>query len=283
MTEAGLIEQKIKQVLARKSPAKYVLMRALKGSWLCHLFYIDRKDYRLRFYPSALSGELWYDPHLRMSDEHFFRSYLRPGDVVIDVGANIGDLTLQASFAVGQSGTVIAIEAHPRIFQYLDGNVKLNHATNVLLYNCAVGNDDGTIYFSDGRMDDMNAVVNGDNGIPISLCRLDNLPIEASTVELLKVDVEGFEKFVFEGAERTLQKTKCIYFESWDQQYRRYGYSSNELFAYLHRCGFTLYTLVTSNTVVPISSDYCSHTCENLVAVRERNDFLERTAFTVQD
>jgi FkbM family methyltransferase len=278
-----LITRKVVNVLNRKRPIKYLVMRALKSTRLCILFRIEREDYSLRFYPSALSGELWYDPDLRVPDEYFFKRYLRSGDVVVDVGANIGELTLQAATSVGQSGYVIAIEAHPRIFKYLRGNVKLNRVKQVHLYNCAVGNCDGIIFFSDSKLDDGNAVVRSNNGLQICICRLDSLPIEASSIDLLKVDVEGFEKMVFEGAERILRKTKCIYFESWDEHFLRYDYCCNDLFAHLRRCGFTIFKMLTPDTITPISSDHHSNICENLVAIRERDDFLERTAFIVKD
>jgi FkbM family methyltransferase len=278
-----ILKIKMRKVLAKKHPIKYMFMRALKSSRLCLFFHIDRNTYRLRFFPSALSGELWYEPDLRIADEQFFKRYIRPGDIVIDVGANIGELTLQASVAVGQTGMVIAIEAHPRIFKYLVGNIDFNRAVNVQLYNCALGNADGTIKFSDSAMDDVNAVVKGDSGISVPLCKLDNLPIEAASIALLKVDVEGFEKFVFEGAERILQTTKCIYFESWDDNYLRYGYSSNDLIEWLKRSGFTIYRILGPDSAAPIERSHCSQTCENLVAVKDNNDFFERTAFKIKN
>jgi len=67
--------------------------------------------------------------------EHF-----RPkeGDIVVDVGAHIGRYTIIASKRVGESGKVIAIEAHPGNFEMLNRNVKLNKLTNVTALNYAV-------------------------------------------------------------------------------------------------------------------------------------------------
>jgi FkbM family methyltransferase len=278
-----ILKQKVEKVLARKHPVKYIAMRALKSSRLCSLFYIDRNTYRLRFYPSVLSGELWYNPELRIEDELFFQKYLRPGDMVIDVGANIGALTLQASIIAGQSGTVIAVEPHPRIFQYLMKNVNLNGAANVRVYNCALGNTEGTIRFSDGAMDDTNAVAKNENGLTVPLCRLDNLPIETASIALLKVDVEGFEKFVFEGAERVLKATKCIFFESWEENFRRYCYSSKNLIELLEHGGFSIYRISAPSTAERIRHGLISPICENLVAIRNVGDFISRTGFTIRE
>jgi hypothetical protein len=59
-----------------------------------------------------LSAHYWVDPANRRRDEDLFAAYLKPGDTVIDVGANIGALTRTAAGAVGPAGTVIGIEAH---------------------------------------------------------------------------------------------------------------------------------------------------------------------------
>ena len=62
----------------------------------------------------------------------------KEGDVVIDVGAAFGLYTLPSSKQVGQSGKVIAIEAHPKNYEMLNRNVKLNNLTNVTCLNYAV-------------------------------------------------------------------------------------------------------------------------------------------------
>src|SRR5579859_719318 len=73
----------------------------------------------------------------------FFRDSLRPGDVAIDVGANIGYFTLLASSLVGATGRVISIEASPQIFGLLAENIELNKLSNVRAVNCAASYADG--------------------------------------------------------------------------------------------------------------------------------------------
>jgi FkbM family methyltransferase len=73
----------------------------------------------------------------------WFKTVLKPGDVVIDVGANIGYYTTLAAKAVGPSGRVIAIEPFPETFAALRDNVRRNGLTNVELVNAAVG--DGAV------------------------------------------------------------------------------------------------------------------------------------------
>lgn len=111
----------------QKRPIRFLIGRILMKFGLSRLFCIKQKEVVLRFYPSSISLARWLDPSKAPdSVETFFRRYARPGDVVIDAGANIGFFTLISSVLVGDFGKVYAIEAHPRVFKYLEGNVVLN-------------------------------------------------------------------------------------------------------------------------------------------------------------
>jgi hypothetical protein len=89
----------------------------------------------------------------------------------------------------------------------------------------------------------------------------------------------GYEKFLFEGASRTLEKVSFIYFEPWDRHFSRYGHVRRDVINLPAKKGFTLSKLVGNESVVPAEDDHSSITCENLVAVRELKHFLERTQF----
>lgn len=266
----------------QKRPVKYLIMRALRRTPLSILFFINRGKYRLRFYPSSISGVLWVDPFSYDCGENFFRSYLHPRDVVIDIGANIGVMTLEASVIVGDSGKVFAIEPHPKTFKYLRGNIKLNRVKNVLAYNVALGDIDGTALFSDGRQDDQNSIMANGDGVKIPIRQLDNLPIDERVIALLKIDVEGYEKFVLQGAKNTLQRTECVFFESCDQHFSKYGYTCGDLFEFLKSYGFQIFKIFPDSIISPVPLGYVSTENENLLAVRSLERFLQRTAFQLK-
>ena len=265
----------------RKHPLKFLISRILLKSGLCKYFVIQKNGFVLRFYPTALSAALWIDPSNRQADEIFFQRYLRPGDIVVDVGANIGSTALAASIIVGQKGQVFAIEAHPRIFRYLVENVKLNQVTNIFSYNVALGDKSGEIYFSDKKADDENAVLDHAGGIKVPVHRLDDLDINTAEITLLKIDVEGFEKYVLEGASKRLEKTKCVYFESWHQHLARYGDTEKDVFDLLMQQGFQIFKISTLDSLRAIPNDYISEQSENLVAVRDIDSFLQVTNFGI--
>ena len=240
---------------------------------------IRQPGFVLRFYPSSLCAALWIDPADHQAEAVFFGKYLRPGDVVIDVGANVGLTTLAAARAVGDSGRVIAIEPHPRIFRYLRENVALNRAANVSLHNFALGNAEGTLLLSDMSADDHNFIAPGAGRLQVPVRRLDQLPIDSPRIDLLKIDVEGYENYVLQGAAATLQKTVCVYFESWDQHFAKYGYVCSEVLGCLAAQGFGVYRFSGENRIQPVPGSYTSPVAENLVALRKTEDFLERTGF----
>lgn len=235
--------------ILRKIAALLVKLR------LSSLFRINCDGFVLKFYPSHCSKVLWlkqYKADMRYTEEtHFFMSYLRVGDVVIDVGANIGYLTLLASTIVGDSGRVYAFEPNPRSYKYLCGNLLLNRTLNVTTFNFALGEEAKDAYLtSQERKDDHNFITNKQNGICVRMKRLDEIGINNKSFALLKIDVEGYEKFVLQGAERLLNKVNCIYLEASELATSRFGYKITELLDFLRSKGFVIHTSSGANLIV---------------------------------
>jgi FkbM family methyltransferase len=261
-------------------PLKFLASRVLWRSGFCSLFTIRKEGYRLKFYPTALSAILWVNPQDRQDDEIFLRRYLRAGDTFVDVGSNIGDLTLAGACVVGREGKVYSFEAHPRTYGFLSANVALNRCLNVLVFNVALGDKESTIFLVDvGRSDDQNRVSENGRGISMKITRLDDVPIAERHIQLLKIDVEGYEKFVLEGASRRLGNTSCVYFESSERNFRRYGYTCGDLLEILVESGFKIFKFAGNDTLVAVDVGYKSATLENLIAVRDLGEFLYRTQF----
>lgn len=141
----------------------------------------------------------------------FICERLPGGGVFVDVGANVGVFSLPAAQRVGPEGQVIAVEASPNIFGYLRRNVITNNVMNVRLRHCAVTDGDtATVMFYDAPRAKfgMGSLVDRFGGPPavIQARSLDQLLSDQiiTRVDVLKVDVEGFEVAVFRGAERLL-------------------------------------------------------------------------------
>jgi FkbM family methyltransferase len=265
-------------VRAQERPFRFVFARLLRKTGLCRIFTIQQGGYQLRFHPSNLAEQLWVKPWSRKDALEFFRAYLKPGDKVIDVGANIGDTVLTASISVASEGWVWAIEPHPRTFRFLKANLALNHVTNVEAINHAAGDMSGAVGFSDDRRDDMNRVGGGTLSVPVH--PLDELVPCRDTIALLKVDVEGYEKQVFSGARRLLRTTRCLHFEISRTHFSWFGYQVRDLLQLLKSEGFHLFR-ISSNGLAGIDIGYDTDVVENLVGLKDPADFRERTGWTI--
>ena len=118
-------------------PVLFLLSRLLMRTGLCRLFLIRQQGFVLRFYPSALSATLWMAPDDRHADADFMRAYLRPGDVAIDVGANIGWYSLLAAGLVGGDGRVVGVEPNPDNCGLVERSAKDNGFTTITVVPAA--------------------------------------------------------------------------------------------------------------------------------------------------
>lgn len=183
---------------------------------------------------------------------HFLMQTLGPSSTFVDVGANIGCLTLFAALKVGVTGKVIAIEASPRVFAYLRHNIESNRLGNVVLRNCAVGEHvAGSIDFYEAPIEKFGmgslAAQFDASPTPVPSTTLDRLLADEhiSIVHVMKVDVEGFEAAVFKGSERLLTgpSPPIVVFEFCDWAERRATGTVGDSQRLLKKYGYTLWRI----------------------------------------
>jgi FkbM family methyltransferase len=143
-----------------------------------------------------------------------------PGGNFLDVGANIGYFSCLLGKLAGPTGKVVSVEPEPQNRQLLETNLRNNALTNVTVHPCAVGSEEGT-----ARMGIYKPANRGRHSlvdlepckkfIQVPVRRLDDL-LQDSAVKswtLMKMDVEGFEPFVFAGGAETLARTESLALE----------------------------------------------------------------------
>ncbi len=150
-----------------------------------------------------------------------FDAILRPGDIVVDVGANLGLMTIHAATRVGSSGRVIAVEAHPGYFERLTDNIARNRLNNVRAVNNAAGSREEHRSIFDvpsvniGRSSLVDPGTQGQLGGTTHVRRLDDILADQGVTgaRLWKMDVEGFEAEVINGAPELLKAAPIICME----------------------------------------------------------------------
>ncbi|GAB4203756.1 MAG: hypothetical protein OHK0013_18130 [Sandaracinaceae bacterium] len=151
---------------------------------------------------TGATGNLYFGLH-EVEDMAFVTHALRPGDLFVDVGANIGSYTVLAGGVA--KAEVIACEPVPATRERLTRNVALNGlAGRVRVEPVAVSDHEGTVSMTTDR-DAMNQVVATGGGLDVRAITLDTL-LSDRTPTLIKIDVEGHEAEVIRGAARTLAR-----------------------------------------------------------------------------
>lgn len=250
---------------AQKRPVRFLASRLICWLGLARLFQIRCDGFRLRLHPASISMRLWVEGADRNEDLDLLKKVLRPGDTYIDVGANIGQLCLAASVAVGTQGRVFAFEPHPNTYRFLCDNLQANRSQNIVTVQAAIGEDAGFSKISDGPSDDQNRI--GDSGPTIVRLKLEDL-FPGISVRLLKIDVEGFEQAVLLGCGGLLDRVETIYCEIYDKNTQRYGYTGASLIELLNSRGFKVFR-VEGATLTKVTEQDSFAVCRNLLACRD--------------
>lgn len=151
---------------------------------------------------TGATGNIYFGLH-EFADMAVVLHLLRPGDLMLDIGANVGSYTVLAAKVVGAH--VHAFEPARETLPRLRANIAANNiAALVTVHDCALGDRDGEIQFSVG-LDCLNRVGAPGASESVTLLRLDSVARDLDPV-MLKIDVEGFEPRLFAGAEQTLGK-----------------------------------------------------------------------------
>jgi FkbM family methyltransferase len=214
-----------------------------------------------------------YEPELA----RFLLERLSAGGTFVDVGANVGALTIPAARRVGPSGLVLSVEASPRVFPYLAENVRANRGDNIRLRHCAACEGDRSgVPFYEAPTDrfGMGSMAPQFGGAPVLVPSrsLDDLLAEEGVthVDLLKVDVEGFEAQVFRGARGLLtsERPPVVVFEFCDWAEQRGGGPVGLAQQVLRDFGFNLF-LLKGRDLIPTGPVTVGS--ETLVAVNQRD------------
>lgn len=206
----------------------------------------------------------------------FLRSVLKPGSVCLDVGAQMGYLTLAMATAASRQTIVHSFEPEDQNAARFRENIALNDLSNVMLHQTAVSTVDGALklYLSNDRNAGTHSTVYIESNvstefIEIPSVRLDSFTAQQQlqTVDLIKIDVEGAEVDVIEGARSVLQHHRpVVIMELSDHLQQARGQTCTEFKKSMATLGYAPYFINENGTLRPCPMD-APHVNDNIVFV----------------
>ena len=183
-------------------------------------------------------------------DTKIIREEIHEGDIVIDVGANIGYYTLIFAQLVGSSGKVFAFEPEPKNFEILKKNIKINNYQNLVAEQKIVSDKSGIVKLFIAEHGIVGHRINQEKSsqkfIEVESIILDNYIKKLNLdnkINFIKIDVEGSEPKVLEGTKEIIQKSNQlkIFTEFNREAVKEYGIEPKEMIDLFYRNGFKIY------------------------------------------
>lgn len=193
----------------------------------------------------------------------FLMGLIKDGDVIVDVGANIGYYTLQFARKVGPKGHVFAFEPDPENFATLSKNIKLNGYQNVTLVQKAVSDKTQKLklYYSEDHKGDHRTYASEDNrrSFEIEAISLDDyFATNPTSINLIKMDIQGFEYYALKGMVSVFANHPNLILASefWPYGLKQAGADPKALLELLISSGFKVSELSEAHkTLIPIEAD----------------------------
>ncbi|MER2511857.1 MAG: FkbM family methyltransferase [Nitrosomonas ureae] len=247
---------------------------------------------RIMLYPEDRLSEMIFKETFEREEQKFVSMLLRSGDIFVDVGANIGLFSLIAGRRIGSRGRVIAFEPSRGTFERLIGNVRSNHLDNVECVQLALSDHNEVrelAVFVEGFAA-WNSLARPTSGTQfetelVQCTTWDAFASQAKidTVTLMKIDVEGWELNVLNGASQTLNSSNAphLLVEFTDANAEASGSSCAAVYRHLELLGYTMYTIDTHRRVLrhdPLRSEY---PYLNLLASKRIEFVCQRIGYSV--
>ncbi|CAN5214036.1 FkbM family methyltransferase [soil metagenome] len=231
--------------------------------------WINGSKFLVRCGETGLTGNIYVGLQ-EFSDMAFLLHMLRPDDLFVDVGANVGSYTILACAAVGARGC--SIEPVPATFHRLVENVRLNHLeSSVDCFNVGISSAPGNLRFSSDMDVGNRALVKDEQragDIEVPATTLDAL-LAGRSPRLIKIDVEGYESAALAGAGTTLRNPDlhAVIMEV-NGSGEKYGFVESKLFEVMDGFGFAAFSYVPAERELVEASRPGAVPTDNKIFVR---------------
>jgi FkbM family methyltransferase len=209
----------------------------------------------------VISGALTLGVYER-SETKFFLRVCRPGLTFLDIGANVGYYTALALSRMQNSGRIVALEPDPENFQYLQATIAANGGRIAVCLQKAASDQAGrtTLYTSRDNRGDNRLYA---NELCQGSCEVEVEPVDSmltaigiETVDLIKMDVQGYESHVLAGMKDIIRNSTAIVLlsEFWPDGLRRAGSDPARYLLDLQALGLNIFELTDGAEIVPVTN-----------------------------
>jgi FkbM family methyltransferase len=221
--------------------------------------------------PLILKGE--YEP----KQTELFMQNLKDGDIVFDIGANVGYYTLLASKIVGSNGKVVAFEPDKENFSLLKENLDLNNCQNIEIREEAVSDENGLIAFNTEKNNKGESAISKNGKTEVLGVTLDSFSSQRRlSPSLIKMDIEGAEILALKGGTNFFNSCKNLklFIEYNPSSVKRFGNKPELLIETISELNFKINQIIdeSRSVVLPYSernlkqvlrhATYCNFVCE---------------------
>lgn len=241
---------------------------------------------KLKLYKDSILSEYIFFDKFELDEITFLTDFAKKGDIVLDVGSNIGIMGLVLSKKVGKDGLVYCFEPTTKIFLRLLENIKLNKSRNIIPIKKALSDKSGNFEFntSDEIYDAWNSFAKPTSGSKFTkeIIEATTLDIFLSSIKnqekisLIKIDVEGWEIPVLKGGiEFITNNTQTVFMlEFTEENANNAGYRARDIYTFMNNLGYNFYSLKQRTINKEPIRDYYPY--QNLIAVRNLDVLYSR-------
>ena len=233
---------------------------------------------KINLYRDSVLSRIIYDG-FEKEELTFVKEILREGDIFIDIGANVGLFSLIATNCIGTKGSIISFEPSPVTFRRLRENISLNNIENIDLKNIGLSNQSGELnfYVSDNGYDAWDSFATGQDdklqrAIVVSVSTLDQEleQVDKSRIKLIKIDVEGWEKYVLIGGKNLfINYAPIVMVEFTEENTFNAGYAIHEIYDLMVDYGYVWHKIKDGKLIHDPKKLHYPY--NNLIAIKNKN------------
>ena len=217
-------------------------------------------------------------------ESEIFRSKVKPGMTIIDIGANLGYYTAIASRLTGDKGLVIAFEPEPNFFKLLSRNISRNNLNNVACFELAIAEKNGlTDLYLSSENKGHNSIIRSEElktSVMVKTTTLDDFLVsqKSAKVDIIKMDIEGAEILALEGMRETLTKhLPLLFLEFSPHSIIKINRNPIDLLSTLRKIGYSIFEINKASQCLDNITDFQKF-IESIPKGKYADIYCEKTA-----